>query len=91
MDVVVTFNDEEAEALVILRRMTEMTSIEDFVLKAVALYQWLLIQQTFDHTVVSMCPQDGCEGHPEEPCYTVVPELVVDKELGLEYFGGYFE
>ncbi|MDP3769520.1 MAG: hypothetical protein U1A23_00705 [Candidatus Sungbacteria bacterium] len=90
MNITITFEDGAAELLVVFRRMIGMTTIEDFVLKAIHFYQWVLIQQAFDHTVVSMCP-DGCLGHDKEQVDTMFPDEVIDKELGREHFGDVFE
>lgn len=90
MNMTITLQDEAVELLVVFRRMIGMTTVEDFVLKAVHFYQWVLIQQTFDHTVVSLCP-DGCLGHGQEQVDTMLPDEVIDKELGREYFGDVFE
>ena len=90
MKIVMTFEDEAVELLVVFRRMIGMTTVEDFVLKAIHFYQWVLIQQAFDHTVISMC-SDGCLGHVQEQVDTMLPDEVIDKELGREYFGDVFE
>lgn len=82
-EIKIFIDDEVAETLVILRRITKDRTLEDFVMSAITVYQWVLVQQAFDHEVISECPED-CEIHPDESVDTKLDDYVKDKELAQE-------
>lgn len=83
-EIKILVDDEVAETLVTLRRITKDRTLEDFVQSALTVYQWVLVQQAFDHAVISECPED-CEVHPDESVDTMLDDHVKDKELAREF------